>query len=79
MVLTADLINASHTHWFVVNYSQCCVGLICDPMLLTTDHETCSIITHVVSPMWSLMVTSFSYLRVDLDDRLQIKEGGNID
>ena len=78
MVLPANLISASHTHWFVVNYSRCCVGLICDPLLLIIDHETYSIITHVVTPMWSLMVTSFNYLRADLYDRLQIKEGGNI-
>ena len=47
-------------------------------MLLTTDSETFSIIINVVSPMWSSMVTSFKYLRADLDDRLQTNKGGNV-
>ena len=75
----ANLINTSHDLWFVVYCSQSCIGLDHDFMLLTINTETSSIIINVATPMWSIMVTSFKYLQANLDDRLQINKGGDID
>ena len=74
MVLLVNLINASRTHWFVVNCSRFCVGLGYDSMLLTTHGETSSISINLVAPMRSTMVTSFKYLPADLNDRLQMNK-----